>query len=228
MGNKLLTLLSNIFTDLNLTDMESCYKVFKREVINEITIQEERFGFEPEIIAKISQKRVRIFESGISYYGRTYAEGKKIGIKDGWRALYCILKYNVPQAPLPLQFAVYSAVCSTTVIVNGLVFLLLLAINVFHPVAVGLAFIVSVAMNYYVSMSVLFRRNARWGLYRETLLNCIILVGACIVDLALFLFLTKFLHSLFMPNLIAATLSLGMIYLAYRFILFPEPTSPDW
>ena len=93
-GNGLLTLLSNIFTDLNLTDMETCYKAFKREVIQSITIEEKRFGFEPEVTAKISKKNLRIYEVGISYYGRTYSEGKKIGWKDGVRAIYCILKYN--------------------------------------------------------------------------------------------------------------------------------------
>ena len=93
-GNGVLTLLSNIFTDLNLTDMETCYKAFKREVIQSIAIEEKRFGFEPEVTAKISKKNLRIYEVGISYYGRTYSEGKKIGWKDGVRAIYCILKYN--------------------------------------------------------------------------------------------------------------------------------------
>ena len=93
-GNGVLTLLSNILTDLNLTDMETCYKAFKREVIQSITIEEKRFGFEPEVTAKISKKNLRIYEVGISYYGRTYSEGKKIGWKDGVRAIYCILKYN--------------------------------------------------------------------------------------------------------------------------------------
>lgn len=94
-GNGLLTLLSNIFTDLNLTDMETCYKAFKREIIQSIKIEESRFGFEPEVTAKISRKNLRIYEVGISYYGRTYSEGKKIGWKDGVRAIYCIFKYNL-------------------------------------------------------------------------------------------------------------------------------------
>ncbi len=94
-GNKLLTFLSNMFTNLNLTDMETCYKVFRKEVIQNIQLNEKRFGFEPEITAKISRiNRIRIYEVGISYYGRTYEEGKKIGWKDGCRALYCILKYG--------------------------------------------------------------------------------------------------------------------------------------
>ena len=94
-GNGFLTLLSNMFTDLNLTDMETCYKAFRREIIQSIPIEENRFGFEPEITAKVSKLRCRIYEVGISYYGRTYEEGKKIGYKDGFRAIYCILKYNL-------------------------------------------------------------------------------------------------------------------------------------
>ncbi len=94
-GNKLLTLLSNMFTGINLTDMETCYKVFRRDVLQKIKIEENRFGFEPEITAKVAKLNCAIYEVGISYYGRTYAEGKKIGWRDGFRALYAILKYNV-------------------------------------------------------------------------------------------------------------------------------------
>ncbi|MEI6208107.1 MAG: glycosyltransferase family 2 protein [Desulfuromonadales bacterium] len=95
LGNSFLTLLSNMMTNLNLTDMETCYKVFRREVLNKITIEENRFGFEPEITAKISKLDIRIYEIGISYAGRTYKEGKKIGWKDGLSAIRCILKYNL-------------------------------------------------------------------------------------------------------------------------------------
>jgi glycosyltransferase involved in cell wall biosynthesis len=94
LGNRLLTLLSNMFTDLNLTDMETCYKAFRREVIQSIDIEEDRFGFEPEITAKLARGRWRIYEVGISYAGRTYDEGKKIGWRDGVRALVCIVKYS--------------------------------------------------------------------------------------------------------------------------------------
>jgi len=94
-GNRFLTLLSNMFTNLNLTDMETCYKVFRREIIQGITIEENRFGFEPEITAKVARKQVRIFEVAVSYNGRTYAEGKKIGWKDGLSAIRCILKYGL-------------------------------------------------------------------------------------------------------------------------------------
>ncbi len=93
-GNRFLTLFSNMCTNLNLTDMETCYKVFRREIVRDIAIKEDRFGFEPEITAKVARTGCRIYEVGISYSGRTYKDGKKIGIRDGFRALYCILKYR--------------------------------------------------------------------------------------------------------------------------------------
>jgi glycosyltransferase involved in cell wall biosynthesis len=95
LGNGLLTMLSNMFTNLDLTDMETCYKLFRREIIRQIRIEENRFGFEPEITAKVAKLNCRIYEVGISYCSRSYAEGKKIGWKDGVRAVYCILKYNL-------------------------------------------------------------------------------------------------------------------------------------
>jgi len=95
LGNGLITLISNMLTNLTLTDIETCYKAFRRDIIQSITIEEDRFGFEPEITAKISKIKCRIYEVGISYYGRTYEEGKKINWKDGLRALYCIIKYNL-------------------------------------------------------------------------------------------------------------------------------------
>lgn len=101
LGNRLLTLLSNMATDLNLSDMETCYKVFRRELIQSIELEEDRFGFEPEITQKIAKAGARVYEVGIAYHGRTYDEGKKIGMKDGFRALWCILKYRVK--PLKLK-----------------------------------------------------------------------------------------------------------------------------
>jgi glycosyltransferase involved in cell wall biosynthesis len=93
-GNRVLTLISNMLTNINLTDMETCYKLFRREIIQSINIEENRFGFEPEITAKVAKLKCRIYEVGISYSGRVYAEGKKIGLRDGFRAIYCIIKYN--------------------------------------------------------------------------------------------------------------------------------------
>jgi hypothetical protein len=95
-GNKVLTIMSNALTDLNLSDMETCYKMFRTDIIQQIVLKENRFGFEPEVTAKIARvPNIRIYEVGISYYGRTYAEGKKIGMKDLFRAIYCMIKYNL-------------------------------------------------------------------------------------------------------------------------------------
>jgi glycosyltransferase involved in cell wall biosynthesis len=102
-GNSLLTLLSNALTNMNMTDMETCYKMFRREVIQSIPIEENRFGFEPEITVKIAKRRLRVYEVGISYWGRTYEEGKKIGWKDGVRALWCLLKYTLREPRLRAQ-----------------------------------------------------------------------------------------------------------------------------
>jgi len=115
-GNWWLTLLSNCLTNLNLTDMETCYKAFRREVIQAIPIEEDRFGFEPEITVKIAKRRLRIYEVGISYWGRTYEEGKKIGWKDGVRALWCLLKYSFKEttAPQPAAELVSDASQRTT------------------------------------------------------------------------------------------------------------------
>ncbi|HEV2732316.1 MAG TPA: glycosyltransferase family 2 protein [Terriglobales bacterium] len=108
-GNSILTLLSNCLTNINLSDMETCYKAFRREVIQSIPIEEDRFGFEPEITVKVAKRKLRIYEVGISYWGRTYEEGKKIGWKDGVRALWCLLKYSLKEpvkaAESPLQSA---------------------------------------------------------------------------------------------------------------------------
>jgi len=95
LGNRILTLMSNMLTDLNLTDMEVCYKAFRREILDQVTIEEDRFGFEPEITAKVARLGARVYEVGIAYHGRTYEDGKKIGWRDGVRAVWCILKYNL-------------------------------------------------------------------------------------------------------------------------------------
>ncbi len=108
-GNWLLTLMSNVFTDMNLSDMETCYKVFRREILQSIPIEEDRFGFEPEITVKIAKRRLRIYEVGISYWGRTYEEGKKIGWKDGVRAVYCLVKYTLKEPAVQAQTIVAPA-----------------------------------------------------------------------------------------------------------------------
>jgi glycosyltransferase involved in cell wall biosynthesis len=108
-GNWILTLISNCLTNINLSDMETCYKVFRREVIQAIEIEENRFGFDPEITVKVAKRRLRVYEVGISYWGRTYEEGKKIGWKDGVRALWCLLKYSIEESALPIPHGVRPA-----------------------------------------------------------------------------------------------------------------------
>ncbi|MCP4051006.1 MAG: glycosyltransferase family 2 protein [bacterium] len=159
LGNKFLTLLSNIFTNLNLSDMETCYKIFKKEIIEKINIEENRFGFEPEIIAKISEiKDVRIYEKGISYYGRSYSEGKKITYKDGFKAIYCILKYNRSKMPLVFQLFIYLPVFLVSYAVQ-LFFLKLYPGLLDNFILSTLIFFLSSTINYILAKNILLSSN---------------------------------------------------------------------
>jgi glycosyltransferase involved in cell wall biosynthesis len=174
MGNKFLTLLSNMYTDLNLTDMETCYKVFRREVIQDVKIHENRFGFEPEIVAEIAHRRLRIYEMGISYDGRSYAEGKKIGVQDGFRAIYCILRYNAYRSPVPLQLLLYLGIGGVAALVHLVLFTLLFQSGAGLTVAILLAGIPALVCDYFLVITLLFRRGARWPFAKETgLLSCL-------------------------------------------------------
>jgi len=226
-GNRFLTFLSNMLTDLNLTDMETCYKLFRREVIQGITIEENRFGFEPEVVAKIAALRLRIYEMGISYHGRTYAEGKKIGAKDGFRALYCILKYNLHKAPLVVQFAFYVVIGGLSAIVNLLLFLALYN-ELGVTVAALTAFFLAAAFNYYLSTLILFRRTARWKSVTEILLFLVVVGVVSIVDL----YSTRFFVALglgaVLAKILATAIGLVLNFAGRRFVVFPEKASPDW
>jgi dolichol-phosphate mannosyltransferase len=228
MGNQFLTFLSNMLTDLNLTDMETCYKVFRREVIQSIEIEENRFGFEPEVVAKVAQKRLRIYELGISYSGRTYAEGKKIGMKDGWRALYCILKYNLHKAPWPIQFVFYVFIGGLSAIVNLALFVPLLDAGVRVEIAAPAAFLIAAAVNYYLSVLILFRHRARWSSTVEILIFLAVVGSILCVDLVL---TRSFIRSGMAPWLgksLATAVGLILNFSARRFIVFSEPGNPDW
>jgi dolichol-phosphate mannosyltransferase len=227
-GNQFLTTLSNMLTDLNLTDMETCYKVFRREIIQSITIEENRFGFEPEVVAKVAQKRVRVYEMGISYSGRTYAEGKKISMKDGWRALYCIFKYNLHAVPIPIQFVFYTFVGGLSAIVNLACFLVLLKVGTALVPSALLAFFIAAVVNYYLSVTFIFRHKARWNTIAEVLiyLGVVALIG--LIDL----FVTGMFVSVGLSATLAKISSTGMVFVlnftARRFIVFPEKSNPDW
>ncbi|MCK5659192.1 MAG: bifunctional glycosyltransferase family 2/GtrA family protein [Alphaproteobacteria bacterium] len=228
LGNRFLTLLSNMLTNLNLTDMETCYKVFRREVITEIKIEENGFGFEPEIVAKIAQQRLRIFEMGISYFGRTYSEGKKIGYKDGFHAIYCILKYNLHNAPLPIQFFFYTLVGGIAALANLLFFLALyhsgLGVNISAPAA----FAGAALINYLLCIKLVFRHKARWNPVIEILIFSLIVLSVGTYDW----WITRFMITLEMvpatAKIIATGTGLILNFIGRRFLVFPEKTTGSW
>jgi putative flippase GtrA len=217
-----------MLTDLNLTDMETCYKVFRREIIQSIPIEENRFGFEPEVVAKIAHMRLRIYEMGISYHGRTYAEGKKIGAKDGFRALYCILKYNLHRAPWIIQFFFYIFIGGFSAIVNLLLFLALLP-SLGVTAAALTAFFGAAAVNYYLSVLILFRREAKWRSATEILLFLLVVGVVSVVDLfSTRFFVTTVGMSALMAKVMATAIGLVLNFAGRRFVVFPEKPSPDW
>ena len=228
LGNRFLTFFSNMFTDLNLTDMETCYKVFRREVIQGIDIKEDRFGFEPEIVAKIAHMRLRIFEMGISYRGRTYEEGKKIGAKDGFRAIYCIFRYNAHRAPLPVQFLFYVLIGGVAALVNLVVFLVLYYSGIGVRIAAPAAFVTAAAVNYLLCISFLFRHKARWRSTTEIAIYIFVVALVGIVDLIMtqsFLYLGV---SPAISKLVATVLGLVLNFSGRRYLVFPEPSSGPW
>ena len=228
MGNRLLTFLSNMFTDLNLTDMETCYKVFRRDVIQSIEIQEKRFGFEPEIVAQIAHMRLRIYEMGISYHGRTYEEGKKIGWKDAVRAFYCIFRYNAHRAPLPIQFMIYLFIGGFAAVVNLVQFLVMLSQGFGVNLATVSSFVLAAIVNYILCILLLFRHKARWSSVTEILLFLCVVVLVGVADLAMTRF---FLLAGFTPGvakLNATGLGLFLNFLGRKYLVFPEPSSGPW
>lgn len=228
MGNKFLTFISNMLTDLNLTDMETCYKVFKREVIQNIPLKEDRFGFEPEIVAKVAHMRLRIYEMGISYHGRTYAEGKKIGMRDGFRALYCVLKYNLHKIPMPLQFLFYLLIGGVAALFNLIVFLCLVSAGFSIPISAPVAFVAAAGVNYYLSIALLFRHRARWNTFMELLTYTGIVVGVGIFDVISTQFFITSGSSPAVAKIVATALGLILNFFGRRYIVFPEPSSGPW
>ncbi|MBF0110576.1 MAG: glycosyltransferase family 2 protein [Magnetococcales bacterium] len=228
MGNRFLTFLSNMFTDLNLTDMETCYKVFKRDIIQKIEIQENRFGFEPEIVAKVADLRLRVYEMGISYQGRTYEEGKKIGIRDGFRALYCILHYNSHKAPLPLQFLLYLFIGGVSALFNLILFLLLLNGGAATAIAAAVAFASAALVNYLLCILLLFRHKAQWSGPVEGLLYALLVTAIGFADL----WMTTWFLALGMgaakAKLTATLLGLALNFAGRKMFIFSEKGRGNW
>jgi glycosyltransferase involved in cell wall biosynthesis len=222
MGNRFLTFLSNMFTDLNLTDIETCYKIFRREIIQNIELKEKRFGFEPEIIAKIAHLNLRIYEMGISYYGRTYEEGKKIGFKDALRTLYCIFRYNAHRAILPVQLMVYTFIGGVSAIFNFLVFILSFSLGMSVNYAVPTAFVSAAIVNYFLSISILFRHKARWNSISEILMYILVVISAGIVDLSVTKICIGLGYSASISKIMATVITFVFNFLGRRFVVFPE------
>ena len=228
LGNRFLTLLSNMLTDLNLTDMECCYKVFRREVIQSIRIQESRFGIEPELVAKVAQMRLRIYEMGVSYAGRTYEEGKKIGVRDGFRALYCILRYNAFKAPVPVQFFMYAGIAGVAAILNTILFLLLRGAGTGDSTAIYLAYFPAALLDYLLCVGLLFRHKARWNAAAEVFWYMLVVGGVAALDVSVTRWMLDASVSPFLSKSLACLAGLAFNFVGRRYIVFPEPASGPW
>lgn len=222
--NKSLTLLTNMYTNLGISDMETCYKLFKADVIKSIApnLKENRFGFEPEVTIQIAKEKYRVWECAINYNPRTYEEGKKIGAKDGLRALYCILHYGGQYAPLPMQILLYLFIGGVSAIVNIVAFLILAKMCESLLFNIAAAFVLSALTNYLLCISLLFRHNARWSSLGEmvTYVITLLIMGA-------FDYYSTYLFLLMgMNNFWAKSLSslIGVIgnFLLRKYFVFPE------
>jgi putative flippase GtrA len=222
--NKTLTFISNMFTNLDLTDMETCYKLFRREIIQPIApfLQEDRFGFEPEITAKIAHSGALVYECAISYNPRGYEEGKKIGWKDGFRALYCIMHYSAHRAPLPMQILLYFFIGLTAAMCNIGCFLGLLAGGVSAAAAVVAAFTLSASVNYLLCIAVLFRHKAFWSAKGELLACLIAAIIMGLVDYNVAMGLLAFGASPFWAKCLAALSGFAGNFVFRKWLVFRE------
>lgn len=185
--NRTLTFVSNMFTNLDITDMETCYKLFRRDVIQRLVplLKEDRFGFEPEVTILVAQHQLRVYECAVSYCPRSYEEGKKIGWKDGVRALYCILHYGAHTAPLPMQILLYFFIGGLAAVINLAAFALGLKVGLGLGPSIVVSFLVAAAANYLMCIAILFRHKARWSTAGElwAYLASVVIMG--VVDYAL-------------------------------------------
>lgn len=176
--NKFLTLLTNMYSNLDITDMETCYKLFKKDVIKNIApkLKENRFGFEPEVTMYVAQGGYRVYECAIQYNPRSYEEGKKIKAKDGLRALYCIMHYGGQTAPIPMQFLVYLIIGGISAVVNIIAFLIFIEAGINLFLSVASAFIISALTNYFLCIALLFKHKARFSTFGEIIAYIITLI----------------------------------------------------
>jgi dolichol-phosphate mannosyltransferase len=220
--NRSLTTLSNMFTNLDITDMETCYKLFRREVIHSIELREDRFGFDPEITAKVSQLRCRVYECAINYTPRTVEEGKKINWKDGVHALYCILHYGAPTAPLPMQLILYFIIGSICAIVNVVLFSGLYLSKMPFVWAVAIAFVFAAALNYVLCILILFEHKARWTTGGEIIAYLATILVMGLLDYGITFRLTVLGIAPTTSKIVAVLVGFFGNFLLRRFLVFPK------
>ena len=222
--NRFLTFASNMFTDLGITDMETCYKLFRREVIQSIAprLKENRFGFEPEVTTYVAEARVRVYECAISYNPRTFDEGKKIGWRDGLRALYCIMHYGACNAPVPMQLIIYFFIGAVAALVNlGMFALILRGTDWGINCATVISYIISAAANYLLCIAILFRHKARWSTTGELAAYIVTLAIMGGIDWGLTRLLINWLHAPLWGKLLASVVGFFGNYFLRRMLVFP-------
>jgi len=222
--NYALTRVSNMFTNLDITDMETCYKLFRRDVIQRIAplLKEERFGFEPEITARVADSGCRVYECAISYNPRTYEEGKKIGWKDGFRALYCIFHYSAHTAPLPMQILIYLFIGGVSMLANMVFFMLGNFLSVPLNYTIVGAFVLAAALNYVLCILILFRHKARWKTAGELFWYGVTTGLMGLVDFGLTRAFMALSGWLILPKLAAAIAGFIGNFLLRKWLVFPE------
>jgi glycosyltransferase involved in cell wall biosynthesis len=219
--NKFLTFVSNMFTDLGITDMETCYKLFKRDVIKEIApkLKENRFGFEPEITALVSENKCKVYECAISYNPRTYEEGKKIGWLDGLRALYCILHYSAHRAPLPMHILLYFIINSLSALTNIISFSIF--INYLALIwSVSISLVLAAICNYFLCIILIFKHLSRWPGYLEILVYIACVSFVCLADYLFTYFFISYNFHTILSKSISIILCFFINYSLRRFIIF--------
>jgi dolichol-phosphate mannosyltransferase len=225
--NKSLTFVSNMFTNLDITDMETCYKLFRREIIQNIPLVENRFGFEPEVTAKIAQYSCRLYECAIGYRPRSYEEGKKMGWRDGVHALYCIFHYSAHIAPLPLQLLIYAFIGLLSAMFNIAAFLLQIAVGQPLWLAIVISFIIAAAVNYLLCTAILFKHKARWSSLGEICAYAVSVFAMGVIDYMLTVSLIDASATPFTAKMLAVLVGFFGNFLLRRYFIFPMRRAPQ-
>jgi glycosyltransferase involved in cell wall biosynthesis len=222
--NYILTRASNMFTNLDITDMETCYKLFRRDVIGRMAplLKEDRFGFEPEVTALVADAGCRVYECAVSYSPRTYEEGKKIGWKDGFRALYCVFHYSAHRAPLPMQILIYLFIGGVSMLANMAFFVSGNALGVSVNYSIVGAFVLAAAVNYALCVLILFKHNARWKTPWELFLYGVTVTLMGTIDFGMTRALIALSGHVILSKFAAAVAGIAGNFLLRKWLVFPE------